>query len=216
MLLSELFSRPLYAFMTGLVFLFVLSVHEASHALAALWLGDRTAQRENRLTLNPLAHIDLTGFLMLITVGFGWGKPVPFNPYNLRWQRIGPALVAAAGPLSNFLLSLVAVAVRYFVGPRLGPENALTVFLVLLALMSTVLGIFNLIPIPPLDGSKALLAALAHPKYAHTRAFLEHRGPYLLLALVLVNIVLNIDVFGWIQVAARAVVYQFLVLFGAA
>lgn len=215
MLLSQLVSNPLNVLLTIGVFLFVLSVHEASHALAALWLGDRTAQRERRLTLNPLAHIDITGFLMLITVGFGWGKPVPFNPYNLRSQRFGPMLVAAAGPASNFLLSLLATFLLALIGPSLGTQNVLTMALVLIALMSMILGIFNLIPIPPLDGSKALLALLAHPRHTKTRALLEERGPYLLLGLVVLNIVLNVNVFSWIETAARWGVYRLLVLFGA-
>ncbi len=214
MLISDLFSNPLRVAIVLTAFLFALSVHEASHALAALLLGDKTALREKRLTLNPLAHIDVTGFMMLILVGFGWGKPVPFNPYNLRWPRIGPTLVAAAGPLSNFLLSLLAVGLFSLVSPRLGVENGLSLFLMILALMSMVLGLFNLIPIPPLDGSKALLALLAAPKYAQARHVLETRGPYLLLALVLFNVLFQIDVFSWLGTLAQTVVMWLVALFG--
>lgn len=216
MLISDLFLNPVRVAITLTAFLFALSVHEASHALAALLLGDRTALREKRLTLNPLSHIDITGFLMLIFVGFGWGKPVPFNPYNLKWPRIGPTLVAAAGPASNFLLSLLAVGVFSVVAPQLGLDNGLSMFLMVLALMSMVLGLFNLIPIPPLDGSKALLAALAAPKYANARHFLETRGPYLLLALVLFNVLLQIDVFAWLGTLAQAAVVWMVGVFGVA
>lgn len=204
MLLSQLFSDPFLVLITILAFLCALSVHEASHALAAYLLGDKTAQREQRLTLNPLAHIDWTGFVMLVFLGFGWGKPVPFNPYNLRYQRIGPALVAAAGPVSNALLALLSVGLLALVTPTLGMTNGLVMFLVSLAFMNLILGLFNLLPIPPLDGSKALLAALAAPQYARARRFIEERGPYLLLILVGMSIFLRINVFGWIQVAAWA------------
>jgi Zn-dependent protease len=213
MLISDLFANPLRVAITLTAFLLALSVHEASHALAALLLGDKTALREKRLTLNPLSHIDITGFLMLVFVGFGWGKPVPFNPYNLKWPRIGPTLVAAAGPLSNFLLSILALGGLSLVLPRLGMENGLSIFLMVLALMSMVLGLFNLLPIPPLDGSKALLAALAAPKYANARHFLETRGPFLLLGLVLFNVFLQIDVFAWIGTLAQGIVLRLAELF---
>lgn len=213
MLISDLFANPLRVAITLTAFLLALSVHEASHALAALLLGDKTALREKRLTLNPLSHIDITGFLMLVFVGFGWGKPVPFNPYNLKWPRIGPTLVAAAGPFSNFLLSILALGGLSLVLPRLGMENGLSIFLMVLALMSMVLGLFNLLPIPPLDGSKALLAALAAPKYANVRHFLETRGPFLLLGLVLFNVFLQIDVFAWIGTLAQGIVLRLAELF---
>ncbi len=206
MLLSQLFVDPWLTVATLTAFLLALSVHEASHALAAFALGDRTALREQRLTLNPLAHIDWMGFLMLVTVGFGWGKPVPFNPYNLKWQRVGPALVAAAGPASNFLFGTLAILLFAFFAAFYPPGNLLLVFLSLLAVMNMLLGLFNLIPLPPLDGSKALLAALASPRYADARRFLEVRGPMILLALVFVDLVFGISVFGWLRTAAQAMV----------
>ncbi len=213
MFLAQLFSDPLMGMATLLAFLFALSFHEASHAFAAFLLGDRTAQRENRLTLNPLSHIDWTGFLMLVTVGFGWGKPVPFNPYNLRHQRIGPALIAAAGPISNFLLGTVATFVYLLLFRSLGPTNLLTAFFAMLAIMNMLLGLFNLIPLPPLDGSKALFAALAAPKYAHIRTFLEQRGPFILLGLVILNLVTGLNAFGWISTFAEGMVNFLLNLF---
>ncbi len=214
MLISQLFDNPIQTVITLVAFLVALSVHEASHALAAFVLGDKTAYHEKRLTLNPLAHIDWTGFLMLVVVGFGWGKPVPFNPYNLKWQRIGPTLVAAAGPASNMLLALFAVFLLGILTPALAPTNGLVLFLFLLALMSILLGLFNLIPLPPLDGSKALLAALAHPRHANARRFLETRGPFILLGLVLAGTLFNINFFGWLEPLARAVLLTFAQWFG--
>ncbi len=213
MLLSQLFVDPWLTVATLVAFLLALSVHEASHALAAFALGDRTAQREQRLTLNPLAHIDWMGFLMLITVGFGWGKPVPFNPYNLKWQRVGPALVAAAGPTSNFLFGTLAIFLFVFFSTLYPPGNLLLVFLFLLAIMNMLLGLFNLIPLPPLDGSKALLAALASPRHAQARQFLETRGPLILLALVFIDLFFGISVFGWLRTAAEALVQGLYGLF---
>lgn len=213
MLLSQLFTDPWITVVTMTAFLFALSIHEASHALAAFVLGDRTAYREKRLTLNPFSHIDWTGFLMLITLGFGWGKPVPFNPYNLRWQRVGPALIAAAGPVSNFLFGTVATLLYVVFLKSLGPANLLTTFFGILAVMNMLLGLFNLIPLPPLDGSKALFAILAAPKYAHIRTFLETRGPMILLGLVMINLLLGINTFGWISVAAQSMFVSILNLF---
>lgn len=205
-LLSILFSNPLLFAVMVFVFLLTLSIHEASHALAAYWLGDYTAKRAGRLSLNPLAHIDWLGFLTLITIGFGWGKPVPFNPYNIRYHRLGPVLVAAAGPASNFILGLIFALALRFASPSLPDTNLLIFFLGYGAYLSFLLGIFNLIPIPPLDGSKALLALLAHERYRSIRLFLETRGTFLLLALVLFDLVTGVGVFSWISTLATLAV----------
>ncbi len=198
MLLNTLFQQPYIFFIFVLVFLITLAIHESSHALAAYWLGDLTAKRAGRLTLNPFAHVDVLGFLTLVLVGFGWGKPVPFNPYNLKYNRWGPVFVAVAGPLSNFLLGIVfAFFYRIFV--YLGDGNLLVVFLQLGAYLSFLLGFFNLIPIPPLDGSKALIALLQHERYRNIRVFLETRGSILLLLLVFLDSIGGIGVFSFIS-----------------
>ena len=106
MALSLFIQSPIIFFIFILSILFALSVHEYGHAFAAYVLGDPTAKNMGRLTLNPLAHIDLFGFLFFLLVGFGWGKPVPFNPFNLRNKKYGPAIVALAGPLFN-LFSII-------------------------------------------------------------------------------------------------------------
>ena len=201
MLLSTLFQDPLLFFVWLFAFLIALSVHEFCHALVATRLGDLTAERMGRLTLNPAAHIDPLGLLALIAIGFGWGKPVPFNPYNLKWPKWGPVLVAFAGPASNFLMALLSGLLIVQLVPRLGSDNLLSIFLVIFAQLNVVLMVFNLIPLPPLDGSKALLALLSHPKYLAARQFVEQRGPYLLLLLILADSFLNLGIFttliGW-------------------
>lgn len=197
-LLSLLFQEPLLFLAIILVFLFALSVHEFSHAYAGYLLGDMTAKRMNRLTLNPLAHVDPLGFLALITVGFGWGKPVPFNPFNLKYPRWGPVIIAAAGPLANLILGTFSALLYRCLLPGLGEGNLLMIFLSYSAYLNYLLMIFNLIPVPPLDGSKALLAVLAAPEYQSTREFIETKGPLILIALILIDSFLPFSVFAWI------------------
>lgn len=186
------------------VILIALTVHEFSHALAAYSLGDSTAKDAGRLTLNPLAHIDWIGLLALIFVGIGWGKPVPFNPYNLRNQKWGPSVVAFAGPFSNLLIaSLCFGLLKFFrIVVHLPITNLLVQFLFVLLFIDIVLMLFNLIPVPPLDGSKFLLSILAAPKYSKIRYFLETRGPIILLVIILADNFLNINIlsgfFNWV------------------
>ena len=184
----DAFSNPL-AFVVGLVAIVAsFTLHEFSHALAGTLQGDDTAQRMGRLTLNPLAHIDPIGFLAMITVGFGWGKPVPFNPYNLKNQKWGPTLVAVAGPGANVvLLVLSALVLRAVVGAGLPSDNTLVFFLSVMITFNAALFIFNLIPVPPLDGSKFLLSVLSGPEHARARFWLESRGPLLLIGLIIVD-----------------------------
>ena len=201
--LSLFFTNPFLLIALLLVFLFALSFHEYAHAQMAAWLGDHTAERMNRLTLNPFAHIDPLGFLALLFVGFGWAKPVPYNPYNLRFQKWGPVLVAAAGPCANLLLGFVSGVLSGYFFLTLGPENLLTIFLTQLSLLNFGLMLFNLIPLPPLDGSKALLAFLSGPAHASARARLESQGPMLLLLLILLDSFLPIHLFGWLSFGAH-------------
>lgn len=202
-LLSLLFQQPLVFFVLVAVFVIVLSVHEYSHALVGYWLGDMTAKRANRLTLNPMAHIDPVGFLALLTVGFGWGKPVPFNPYNLKYTRWGPTFVAVAGPGSNLLFGVAcALLFRFFV-PVLGEQNLLMVFLLYAAYLNFALMLFNLIPVPPLDGSKVLLAILADPRYQAIRFFLETKGSLLLIGLIFLDAFGGVGIFSWLSSAAN-------------
>ena len=142
--------------------LIAISIHEMSHAWAAWLLGDRTAQAQGRLNLNPLSHIDPLGFLCMIFFGFGWAKPVPVNPYYFKNRRVGMAVTAFAGPLSNFILGFAAmiIYVLVFMAQPGGLLMALAHFLMILGSLSIGLGVFNLLPIPPLDGSKILFMFL--------------------------------------------------------
>jgi len=171
------------------ILIFSVVVHEVSHGLAAFWLGDPTAKYAGRLTLNPIKHLDPWGsfiipfFLAIANVGiiFGWAKPVPYNPFNLRNQKYGPALVGLAGPLSNVLLALLAGAVLKTL-LILGVPDDLIVYkvLALVILINILLLVFNLLPIPPLDGSKLLFAFL--PISEHTKIMLERYGIVFLFA----------------------------------
>lgn len=168
-------------------------VHEFAHALAAYRLGDGTAKLFGRLTLNPIAHFDpLGGILLAVSFigagfGFGWAKPTPVNPANLAGGRRGEALVAAAGPLSNLVLAaLVALPLRYiFANPELAAQIPYIVIqtLYLFVVINLVLMIFNLLPIPPLDGSKVLFAFLSPRLAWQWRPVLEQYGFILLLLL---------------------------------
>ena len=190
--------QPALGFAWIVAILLALSIHEFAHAAVGTALGDSTARDAGRLTVNPLSHIDVLGFLMLLLIGFGWGKPVPFDPYQLRSRRWGPALVALAGPTANLIGLVVAGAAIATIEREsaLPANNLLVLTLAFFFQINLVLFLFNLIPIPPLDGSKLLLGALAHPRYADARSFLETRGPMLLLGLIIVDSVLGGAILG--------------------
>lgn len=197
-------------------------IHEVSHGVMALWLGDMTAKLAGRINLNPLKHIDPFGSVILpvllfltTSFAFGWAKPVPYNPYNLRNQKWGPTMVALAGPLSNFLLAFVAALlakmlplsrlvkediIDRFFGVIYGRGGLLDSFhffaeaiagslssiffglLLLIIFWNVVLGCFNLLPVPPLDGSKILYALLSLKE--RTLFFLEQYGLFLLIFII--------------------------------
>lgn len=192
--------------------LVAFTTHEFSHALAATALGDPTPKRMGRLTLNPLAHIDFLGFMMLLLIGFGWGKPVPFNPYNLKTKKWGGTLVALAGPFANLLnIVLWSVILKVIIVYQLLPSANLTVqFLLLLIDLNIVLLIFNLIPIPPLDGSHLLFDVLRAPKYDQIKSFLESRGPFLLLGLIILDDLIGLGIFSRLFGGASDLVYRIL------
>ena len=166
------------------------TIHEFSHAWTAVELGDDTPRRMGRLTLNPLAHLDFFGSLLLVVSGFGWAKPVQVNPYNFRnGPRLGMALTAAAGPFSNLVMALLA-AIPFRLG-LLDPSNSFTggrlptpaFFLSEFIFINLTLMLFNLIPIAPLDGSK-ILRGLAPSDWDRLLLPLEQWGPFILIGLV--------------------------------
>lgn len=221
------------------ILLYSVIIHEVSHGVMALWLGDTTAKYAGRLNLNPVHHIDPVGsivvpLVMMFTTGFafGWAKPVPYNPYNLRDQKWGPAWVALAGPASNFTIALVAaviakilpvaLAIKYdildrFIGVLGGAGDwserwghlveaiagsggsILFGLLIMIIFWNVVLGMFNLLPIPPLDGSKLMYSLLS--LRTETIIMFEQLGFILLLVVIfsplsapvmyLINVVLN-------------------------
>ncbi len=173
-----------------LILIVSIVAHEVAHGLAALWQGDRTARDAGRLTLNPIAHVDIVGSI-LIPVGlfllsspflFGWAKPVPINPYNFRNVKYGEALVAFAGPLVNIIFVTIFTLLIHFV-----PMNAVYMNVCQTAiLVNLVLALFNLIPIPPLDGSKILFAFIPQTYYK-LRKLLEARNfIFLMIVIILV------------------------------
>lgn len=180
-----LLSQPqlLIAWLVGIVY--AITIHEFSHAYVSYREGDHTAADLGRLTLNPLKHLDPIGFIVLLIAGFGWGRPVPFNPYNLRHQKWGPVFIALAGPASNlisfvvfgFLLKLLLM------NNVIGTDNLLAAFLLVMVEINFILAIFNLLPFPPLDGSKLLYAVVPY-RYQDSVRRLELYGPWILLIFV--------------------------------
>ncbi len=170
--------------------LLALTVHEYAHGWAADKMGDPTARYSGRLSLNPLAHMDLFGTVCLLFFGFGWARPVPINTRNFRNSKWGTVAVSLAGPGANFILALICAfvvsAMEKFV-----PANTLTQFLYTVVYMGVQLNVglmvFNLIPIPPLDGSKVLMEFLP-PKYRFKMYTLERYFSIILLALIFFNI----------------------------
>jgi len=174
--------------------LLCLTVHETCHGLAAYALGDPTARRAHRLSLNPLRHIDWFGLLMMFAAGFGWAKPVPVNPNYFKKPKQGMALTALAGPVSNFLLALLTLlAARIFCDVAAYSETNQRIldFLLMVAVLSIGLGLFNLVPIPPLDGSKVLFAVLPDRAYDWLMRN-ERYGMLLLFALVFFDVGSNV------------------------
>ena len=199
------FPAMLSALLRLLAVLLCLTVHETCHGLAAYALGDPTAKREHRLSLNPLHHIDWFGLACMLLLGFGWAKPVPVDMRYFKKPKQGMALTALAGPVSNFVLTLFALFGVRLVYPLYGAGwDVLFDFLVTVSYLSLGLGLFNLIPISPLDGSKALFAFLPDRAYEKLMEY-EKYGMIVLLVLVGFNIgssflsTLIRTVYGWLS-----------------
>lgn len=185
--LDLLRSDPLAFFImlatVSVALLIAITIHEFSHALASYRLGDDTARLQGRLSLNPLVHLDPIGTLMLLFVGFGWGKPVPVNPYRLHRREM--ALVALAGPLSN-----LAFGALLFLPFRIGNISPPDILIYIL-FFSIILALFNLIPIPPLDGYNVALGIVPSSLSSHLYKFVAY-GPFILV------LIISFDMFlGW-------------------
>ena len=184
-----------------------ITVHEFSHALVAAGLGDNTARRLGRLSLNPMRHLDPSGTVMMLLAGFGWGKPVPVDPGRLAHGQTGIALVAGAGPLSNVILAfLLAIPIKLGILDSTRPDldrvthvmtggfrEAAADIVGLVIFFNLLLAVFNLIPLSPLDGSR-VLAGLVHPDRTSDYARLQRYGPAILVALIMFDFALGIGI----------------------
>ena len=163
--------------------LIAITIHEFAHARMAYQFGDQTAKNQGRMNLNPISHLDPIGTLMILLVGFGWAKPVPINPYNFNQYRRGLRWVSFAGPLANFILGFITMLLLNILLKAGIFEGLFLQFIVVLMQLNILLAIFNLIPVPPLDGSKILMSFLSD-SYLGLYRKIEQYAPIILLVLI--------------------------------
>ncbi|MFZ2199473.1 MAG: site-2 protease family protein [Microgenomates group bacterium] len=180
-MLSTLFSNPLLFLIWAVGLVLAISVHEYAHARAADSLGDPTPRSQGRLTLDPRAHLDPLGTLALVFLGFGWGRPVMFDPYNLRSPRRDSALIAIAGPVSNLLFATVLSLIMKFAPIPYLLESIFSI----LIMMNITLAIFNLVPVFPLDGEKILGGLLPPDLYREYAGVMAQYGTIILILMLL-------------------------------
>jgi len=185
-MIFTLFSNPILFLLLALSIVVAITVHEFAHAKMADHLGDPTPSLQGRVTLNPLAHLDLYGTIFLLFVGFGWGKPVQFDPFNLDNPRRDAALISFAGPASNFIIAIAcALLAQLFI--FLGIPALTTIGLLILSpmiMMNVMLGVFNLLPVHPLDGFK-IVGGILSEDHAREWYQLERYGMLFLLMLII-------------------------------
>ena len=174
--------------------LVALTFHEYAHGYVALRFGDPTAKMAGRLTLNPLSHLDPIGTIMLFVVHFGWAKPVPVDPRYFRNPKQDMLWVALAGPGANMVLALISGTLLSILGPLFGSPNMLLIMLHYSLIINLALAVFNMLPIPPLDGSKVLRGLLPY-KYQHIADQMEMYGPWALMGLIMMGMLTGRSIF---------------------
>ena len=185
------------------ILLISLTIHEFSHGYVAYLLGDDTAKRAGRLTLNPISHIDPLGLIMLFIARIGWAKPVPINPYNFQNYKKDTAITAAAGPVSNFIVAIllsIVFSIYKNIDPTIvnyaGQITKLAPYIIHFAiLINLALGLFNLIPVPPMDGSKILGGFLSDEAFYKYTAK-EKQGAQILMIILLISFVFRLNLIG--------------------
>ena len=186
------------------VLLIVITVHEYAHARMAFQFGDATAEKQGRMNLNPIYHLDPIGSLMILLVGFGWAKPVPINPYNFNNYRRGLRWVSFAGPLSNFIVGFFSLLIFtiLFNGGLIEFGGLLFRFFQQLIIINVYIALFNLLPIPPLDGSKILMSFISD-QHLGLYQQLERYAPLILIGLIITGVL------GTIIVPAASLILSF-------
>jgi len=190
--------------------LIAITVHEAAHAWMAYKLGDYTAKYEGRVTLNPLAHLDPLGTIMIFIAHFGWGKPVPYNPYHLKNPQRDSALIAIAGPMANFITALLfSLPLTYLNFSFFGSFGLLVAGLVEATVwLNVILMVFNILPIAPLDGSKLLAVFIPERYHAQYQDYLSY-GPYILIGLILLES-FGFQILGYILTPLTTIVFSII------
>lgn len=198
--------------------LIAIIFHELSHGFVAYLFGDRTAKERGRLSLNPLRHIDVLGLLSMIVFGFGWAKPVPVNPYYFKNKKLGMVLVSIAGPLSNMIMAFISLLVARLVLTFFVPSTTFWIyaemliceFLYCFAVLNIGLAVFNLIPIPPLDGSKILFSVLPRSAYGF---LLQYERYGMIVLIVLINLPFFNNVLTFLRSSLYMAIHNVLNLF---
>ncbi|PJA40356.1 site-2 protease family protein [candidate division WWE3 bacterium CG_4_9_14_3_um_filter_34_6] len=184
MILQVFLDNPLVGIILFASVAFAISVHEAAHAYTAYWLGDDTPKLQKRLTLNPLAHLDKWGTLLIVLFGIGWGRPVIFNPFNLKNLRRDVTLVSLAGPLSNIVMAVIVALMLRFVSF----DSALDIIGRNFIYLNVILAVFNMLPIEPLDGFK-VVGGILPPHLAYQWEETRRYGMFILIFILITGMV---------------------------
>ena len=199
MIIDTLFGDPMIFVAWLIAILFAFTIHEFAHAYFAFRQGDPTPRLMGRISFNPLRHIDTFGFISLLIVGFGWGKPVPINPIYFKDKKRGEMIVSLAGPLTNLFVAILFGVILKIIwaSGSFSMDNLMIIFLYNIVVINIVLCVFNLIPIPPLDGSHVLFAILPDSLNDFKYQLSKH-GPTVLMIIIFADILLNLRIFEWL------------------